>query len=112
MMCNLATQVKLISAKKAELDSKRPLPESMAESLRDKLYLEWTYHSNAIEGNTLTLRETQVALQGLTVGGKTVLEHLEALNHREAIFYIEDIIQQRENLSEWQIRSLHQLVMK
>ena len=74
--------------------------------------LELTYHSNAIEGNTLTLRETKVVLEGITVGGKSLREHLEATNHRDAILYVEEIVAKREALTEWQIRNLHSLVLK
>jgi Fic family protein len=70
-------------------------------SLREKLMLEWTYHSNAIEGNTLTLRETKVVLEGITVGGKSLREHFEATNHRDAILYVEEIVAKNEALSEW-----------
>jgi len=101
-----------IDAMKATLDAARPLPAYTVASLRDKLTLEWTYHSNGIEGNTLTLRETQVVLEGITVGGKSLREHLEATNHRDAISYLEQIIAGDEALSEWQIRNLHRLVLK
>lgn len=100
-----------IDAKKLLLDSKRPLPVNTVKSLREHLLIEWTYHSNAIEGNTLTLVETKVVLEGITVGGKTLREHLEVINHREAIVYIEEIVQKNEPLSEWQIRNIHRLVL-
>ena len=77
---------------KARLDAMRPLPAHTLASLREALALEWTYHSNAIEGNTLTLRETKVVLEGITVGGKTLREHFEAINHRDAIGYVEEIV--------------------
>ncbi len=80
---------KEIDGKKNSLDSKRPLSSHTLKSLREKLLLEWTYHSNAIEGNMLTLKETKVVLEGITVGGKTMREHLEVINHREAILYVE-----------------------
>lgn len=76
---------------KQKLDAHRPLPSAVIKNLRDDLVLRWTYHSNAIEGNTLTLKETKVALEGITVGGKTMREHLEAINHREAIFFIVEL---------------------
>lgn len=98
--------------KKQELDAKRPLPKHTFQSLREKLFLEWTYNSNAIEGNTLTINETKVVLEGITVGGKTLREHLEVINHQEAIFYVEDIVKNDEPFSEWQIRNLHRLVLK
>ncbi|MCM3653379.1 Fic family protein [Metabacillus litoralis] len=101
-----------IDQKKAFLDSKRPLPKYTVKSLREKLLLEWTYHSNAIEGNTLTINETKVVLEGITVGGKTLREHLEVINHREAIAYVEEIVHKEEPLSEWQIKNLHRLVLK
>jgi len=77
------------------------------------LLLQWTYNSNAIEGNTLTLRETKVVLEdGITIGGKTLKEHLEVVNHKEAIFCIEDIVNEEEVLSEKQIKNIHYLVLK
>ncbi|MFX7507064.1 Fic family protein, partial [Acinetobacter baumannii] len=81
-----------IDADKARLDAARPLPQHTVASLRDKLVLEWTYHSNAIEGNTLTLRETKVVLEGITVGGKSLREHFEAINHRDAILFVEQVV--------------------
>jgi Fic family protein len=101
-----------IDTLKGELDARRPLPPATVASLHEDLVLRWTYHSNAIEGNTLTLMETKVVLEGVTVGGKTLREHLEAINHREAIRYVEQIVQTSEPLSEWQIRNLHRLVLK
>ena len=62
---------------KKKLDSKRPIPKETLKSLKESINLEWTYNSNGIEGNTLTLRETQVVLEGITVGGKSIKEHLE-----------------------------------
>ncbi|ALX48941.1 Fic family protein [Lentibacillus amyloliquefaciens] len=101
-----------VDQKKERLDDKRPLPKYTLRSLREKLLLEWTYNSNAIEGNTLTLQETKVVLEGITVGGKAMREHLEVINHRDAITYVEEIVQRQEFLSEWQIRNLHRLVLK
>ncbi|TCS93301.1 Fic family protein [Hazenella coriacea] len=101
-----------IDHKKAQLDQLRPLPKYMVKSLREKLLLEWTYNTNAIEGNTLTLNETKVVLEGITVGGKTLREHLEVINHRDAIAYVEEIVQKEEPLSEWQIKNIHRLVLK
>lgn len=97
---------------KARLDALRPLPAPVLRNLHEELVLRWTYHSNAIEGNTLTLLETKVVLEGITVGGKRLREHFEAINHRDAILYVEDIVQRTEPLSEWQIRSLHRLILK
>ena len=104
--------LQVIDADKATLDAARPLPAHTLASLREKMMLEWTYHSNAIEGNTLTLRETKVVLEGITVGGKSLREHFEATNHRDAILYVESIVGGDEALSEWQIKNIHSLVLK
>jgi Fic family protein len=103
---------KEIDEKKQLLDSKRPLPEYTVKSIREHLLLEWTYNSNAIEGNTLTLIETKVVLEGITVGGKTLREHLEVINHRDAILLVEEIVSKDEPLTEWQIKNIHALVLK
>ncbi len=104
---------KEIDQLKNNLDKLRPLDSRFVKNQLDDLVLRWTYHTNAIEGNTLTLLETKVILEnGTTIGGKTLREHFEAINHREAILYILDIIQENEPFSEWQIRSIHQLILK
>lgn len=97
---------------KEQLDALRPLPPHTLKSLHEQLTLEWTYNSNAIEGNTLTLKETKVVLEGITIGGKSMREHVEAINHNEAIDYVEAVVNQQEPLSEQVIRSIHQLVLK
>lgn len=104
---------KTVDQLKAQLDTFRPLDARMVKNLQDDLILRWTYHSNAIEGNTLTLLETKVVLEnGITIGGKSLREHFEAINHREAILYVQDIMGKKEPFSEWQIRSIHQLILK
>ncbi|WP_448217091.1 Fic family protein [Endozoicomonas sp. 2B-B] len=90
----------------------RPLPKNSVQSLHEAMVLEWTYHSNAIEGNTLTLKETKVVLEGITVGGKSIREHFEAINHREAIEWVESVIARDEPFSERLIKSIHQLLLK
>ncbi|WP_116135482.1 Fic family protein [Trinickia diaoshuihuensis] len=112
MDASLKILLDAVDADKAKLDALRPLPPHTLASLREKLTLEWTYHSNAIEGNTLTLRETKVVLEGITVGGKTLREHFEAVNHRDAILYVEEIVAKQESLTDWQIRNIHGLVLK
>lgn len=99
-----------IDEKKQFLDQKRPFPPHTLKSIREHLIVNWTYHSNAIEGNTLTLSETKVALEGITIGGKTIHEHLEVINHKEAIVYVEEIVGRQEPLSEWQIKSIHRIL--
>lgn len=97
---------------KAKLDSYRPLDSGLVRRLRENLILDWTYNSNAIEGNTLTLQETRVVLEGVTIGGKNIREHLEAINHRDAIGYVEAWVQNEERFSELAIRNLHHLILK
>ncbi len=94
------------------LNSKKPFSQGTLNSLRENLILEWTYNSNAIEGNTLTLQETKVVMEGITIGGKSLREHFEVINHREAIFFVESIVNNQEPLTEWQIKSIHNLVLK
>ena len=94
------------------LDKHRPLSKEIVANLHENLIVEWTYNSNAIEGNTLTLQETKVALEGITVGGKTLREHFEAIGHKEAILFIEELVQRGEMLSELDIKSVHALVLK
>lgn len=95
-----------------KLNSKRPFSKETLKSLRNSINIEWTYNSNGIEGNTLTLRETQIVLEGITVGGKTLREHLEAINHEKAIEYIEDLVKEKNPVTEWNIKNIHQLVLK
>ena len=94
-----------------KLNSKRPFSKETLKSLRNSINLEWTYNSNGIEGNTLTLRETQIVLEGITVGGKTLREHLEAINHEKAIEYIEDLVKEKNPVTEWNIKNFHLLVL-
>ncbi|MEJ5206225.1 Fic family protein [Acinetobacter junii] len=101
-----------IDALKARLDQYRPLSSAIVKNLHEDLILRWTYHSNGIEGNTLTLLETKVVLEGIAVGGKALKEHFEVINHRDAILYVEDIIKKEEPFSELQIRNIHQLILK
>ena len=97
---------------KLKLDSFRPLNPYIVKNLHEDLVLRWTYHSNAIEGNTLTLKETKVALEGITIGGKTLREHFEAINHKDAILLMEDLSQKEERLSEYSIKQIHSLILK
>ncbi len=97
---------------KRRLDGLRPLPPAVLSNLHEDLVLRWTYNSNAVEGNTLTLKETKVALEGVTIGGKTLREHFEALNHRDAIGYIEAVVQNDEPFTAVMIRNVHRLILK
>lgn len=95
------------------IDTFRPLPSAVVSRLQKQLTLEWTYNSNAIEGNTLTLKETIIVLeQGLTIGSKSLKEHLEVINHKEAIAFVEELAQMRTKITERNIREIHGLVLK
>ncbi len=101
-----------LHTKKAHLDALRPLPPSAVRRLEEQLAIEWTYNSNAIEGSTLTLRETQLILeQGITIGGKSLREHFEVINHRDAIALVESLAEKREPVTAGVVRQLHVLVL-
>ena len=109
----LAAKYATLSLLKKDLDKFRPLPPETVKNLHNDMVVRYTYHSNAIEGNTLTLMETKVVLEdGLTIGGKSMREHLEAINHREAIEFLLEAVNAREPLHERFIKDLHQLVLK
>lgn len=101
-----------IDKQKDRVDAHRPLPAHTAASLREHLDLEWTYNSNRIEGNTLTLRETKVVLEGITVGGKALRDHLEAINHRDAIHFVDQLVTTRAPLNARDIKDVHALVLR
>lgn len=97
------------------LDALRPLPVQAVKKLREQFELEMTYNSNAIEGNSLTLKETYLVIsEGLTIKGKPLKDHLEAKNHTEALAYLCDLIDKdkKQTISEHLIRSLHHLVVQ
>lgn len=100
-----------ILGKRKRLDALRPLPKLALEKLRDRFELEWTYHSNAIEGNSLTLRETMLVLkEGITIGGKSLREHLEVTNHKEAIDFVYSLLR-KEVISENYVLEIHALIL-
>lgn len=99
--------------KKQHLQSSRPLPAIALNKIRESLSIEWTYNSNSIEGNTMSLRETQMVLQeGITVKGKSLREHFETHNHDKAIDYLYSIINEEYTLRSIDILSLHGLVLR
>lgn len=99
--------------KLAVLNQSRPLPAIALHKIKESLTIEWTYNSNSIEGNTLTLRETQMVLQeGITVKGKSLREHLEAKNHEKAIDYLYSLVNENYTLRSIDILSLHELVLR
>lgn len=101
-----------IIEKKARLDALRPLSPAVLARLNDALRLEWIYNSNAIEGSTLTLQETRLILEtGLTIGGKSLREHFEVTNHREAILYVESLVEQKKLVTPFHVRQVNSLVL-
>jgi Fic family protein len=99
-----------IIAKKLQLDNHRPLSAEIVTRLRQNMEIEYTYNSNAIEGNTLTLRETQLVIrEGITVNGKSLRDHLEAKNHPKAIEYIESLAE-RNHLCEEDVLKVHEII--
>ncbi len=100
-----------IDRKKKELDSRRPLTEGEVERLAEEFMIEYTYNSNAMEGNTLTLRETDMVLRGLTVDKKPLKDHMEAVGHKEAFEFVRDLVKNQAPLSERIIKQIHSLVL-
>ncbi len=102
-----------LTGKKQELDQYRPLPPGLVRNLDDWFRVELTYTSNAIEGNTLTRQETALIVEkGLTVDGKTLNEHLEAVNHVEALAFILSLARNRDTaISEADILDIHRLIL-
>lgn len=105
---DLTTQ---IENKKLKLEQKRPLTEGEIERLKKEFVVEYTYNSNAIEGNTLTLRETDLVLQGLTIDQKPLKDHLEVVGHKEAFDFVCDLVKDQVPLSERIIKQIHYLVL-
>ena len=97
---------------KRKLDSKRPLPKETLFTMKESTNLEWIYNSNGIEGNTLTLKETSVVLEGITIGGKSVREHFEVINHDKAINYLDELVNDDNPITEWNIKGIHQLILR
>lgn len=101
-----------VNVLKEQLSTLRPLPEEALRKIQDALDIEYTYESNRIEGNTLTLQETALVVnEGVTISGKSMREHLEAINHTEAINYIKDIAKQDIEISERTIKEIHALIL-
>ena len=101
-----------IEGKKRELDRNRPLSSSIVRKLEEEFSIAWTYNSNAIEGNTLTLQETVLVVNsGITIGGKTVNEHLEAINHFKGIEFLKSIVTKKEEISEEIIKKMHKIIL-
>jgi Fic family protein len=112
-MNDLAERIARLEEKKKKLMSYRPLPGIALQKIKESLFLEWTYNSNSIEGNTLSLNETKIVLEdGMTVSGKSLREHFEITNHHEAIEYLEGLLNKDYKLTERDILDIHRLILK
>lgn len=102
-----------ILEKKRILDSLRPLNKLQLQKLKEEFLIEYVYNSTSIEGNTLTLNETRLVLEkGITIGGKSLREHLDVTNQKEALEWIEDFIKRKEEIRESDILTLHKITLK
>ena len=109
---DINVMLKEVDVLKEQLSSLRPLPEEALKKIQDAFDIEYTYESNRIEGNTLTLQATALVVnEGVTISGKSMREHLEAINHAEAISYIKDIAKQDIEISERTIKEIHALIL-
>ncbi|WP_198659540.1 Fic family protein [Nubsella zeaxanthinifaciens] len=112
-LAELQPQIDRLYEKKAMISQSRPLPNAVLYKIKEQLSLEWTYNSNSIEGNTLNIRETQLILEeGITVGGKSLREHFEVVNHEKAITYLYGLINPNYTLRSIDILNLHGFVLK
>ncbi|MDL2324390.1 Fic family protein [Ruminococcaceae bacterium OttesenSCG-928-A16] len=100
-----------VDALKTELGNRRPLTQGELKRLQEEFLVEFTYNSNAIEGNTLTLRETALVLEGVTIDKKPLKDHLEAVGHRDAFLYVEQLVTDKISISEKVIKDIHSLVL-
>ena len=100
-----------IDRKKAELDQCRPLTEGEVARLTEEFTVEYTYNSNAIEGNTLTLRETDMVLRGLTIDKKPLKDHMEAVGHKEAFDFVRELVRENTPITERVVQQIHYLVL-
>lgn len=101
-----------IDTHKAAIDMSRPLTQGELDRLREEFIIEFTHNSTAIEGNTLTLDETALVLrEGVTIGGKSVKEHMEVIGHQDAALYVEEIVREQKPLTESLVLNLHSLVL-
>lgn len=97
---------------KSKLNEYRPLTSEEVRRLREEFLINFTYNSNAIEGNTLTLQETALILkEGITIDQKPLKDHLEAVGHKDAFYYIEELVKDKIGISENVIKDIHTLVL-
>lgn len=107
----LAPLLKEVEALKEERSRLRPLTQGELERMRDAFLVDYTHASTAIEGNTLTLKETALVLEGMTIGQKPLKCHLEAIGHRDAFRYLEELVSGGQSIDERMVKELHALVL-
>ncbi|WP_460538462.1 Fic family protein [Echinicola sediminis] len=92
---------------------KRPLGHTQLQKMKEYFNVAYTFESNRIEGNTLTLQETHLVInEGITIGGKSMREHLEAINHSEAVDYLEKLVADKMDINQRCLLELHYLILK
>ena len=100
-----------IDSIKEQLDQRRPFTAGELQRLQDEFLIEYTYNSNAIEGNILTLQETALVLEGVTIDRKPLKDHLEAVGHKDAFLYVQELVKDKIPFSESVIKQIHTLVL-
>ena len=111
-MMQLQETLRRVDTLRAELTALRPLNAGELARMRDEFAIENTYNSNAIEGNSLTLRETALILQeGITIAEKPLKDHLEAIGHRDAFRYVVELADKNSPLTERAVKDIHALVL-
>ncbi|MEQ8880140.1 MAG: Fic family protein [Cyclobacteriaceae bacterium] len=110
---DLKEKLEILDKLKAKWDTRPPLGVSQLKRMQEYFDVDYTYESNRIEGNTLSLQETALVVnEGLTIGGKSMREHLEAINHQEAIAFIRELVISKEDISKRVVLDIHRLVLK
>jgi Fic family protein len=114
MDTNIEKKLGIIDTLKRELDGLRPLESEQVKNLKKLFDVEFTYNSTAIEGNTFSYQETKIVLlDGITIGGKSIREHLEIINHKEAIDYVEELSHKKiTELSRTDIFNIHSIILQ
>ena len=110
-MDEVTKMLQKIDDKKLELNQKRPLTQGELHVLREEFLTSYTYNTTAIEGSTLTLQETALVLEGITIDKKPLKHHLEVIGHKDAFEYVEELIKEKEEFSEKVIKEIHSLVL-
>lgn len=110
---NVKNKLEEIKEKHQKWVNKKPLNKTQLQKMKEYFYTEYTYESNRIEGNTLNLQETHLVInEGITIGGKSMEEHLEAINHKEAIEWIVELASRNINFDARTVKQIHQLILK